>query len=318
MLTLICLKVMAMLFNEFKEKWEKMPQIANGFLSLGIGHPLDLQIGHYKSIYKSLVVMNTGRLKEIPSSFAVRAVNTELNDGRWILEFQLLHESFREEYLRLCWDMIEVALNSREPLKEFISKYMSWQRLLQYSDKKSMSFQKQKGLLGELIFLDECIDNKGIDIAVSAWQGPDGSDQDFLFESTWTEVKTVALASETVKISSMQQLEQEQEGELRVYILEKSVAGTNKYNLVDMANRILDKLSVDPQIRDHFDMKLFKYGYRKEEIQIYRQYYFRLIEFRKYKVNKIFPKLTRKNIDVAVVSCQYELSLPAIEEYRRD
>ena len=307
-----------MLFHEFKRKWNDMPTVANGFLALGLDHPLNFQIGHYSSAYKSLIVMDTGIIKNIPSSFAVHAVNAELKSGQWILEFQLVHESFEEEYLRLCWDMIEASAESQDPLTDFIKKYLSWQKLLQYSEKKSMSFQMQKGLLGELLYLDECIDEMGTETAVAAWQGPDGSDQDFLFEDTWTEVKSVALASDKVKISSMQQLDQETDGELRVYVMEKSVEGDARYNLVDMVNQIEEKLLPQPQINDHFEMKLFKYGYREEDIERYRQYYFRLIELRKYVVNEAFPKLTGRNTDSAVVSCEYELSFPGIEEFRRD
>ena len=48
-----------MKFDELKEKWDNMPAIGNGFLKLGIEHPLDLQIGYSQSFYKSFVVMDT-------------------------------------------------------------------------------------------------------------------------------------------------------------------------------------------------------------------------------------------------------------------
>lgn len=41
------------------------------------------------------------------------------------------------------------------------------------------------------------------------WIVPDGSDQDIVFEETWIEVKAITLASNTVKISSLEQLHQE-------------------------------------------------------------------------------------------------------------
>lgn len=44
-----------------------------------------------------------------------------------------------------------------------------------------MSYQRQKGLLGELIYLSEIIDLLGIEAAIDAWTGPDGSDQDYVF-----------------------------------------------------------------------------------------------------------------------------------------
>lgn len=306
-----------MLYEEFKDRWNSMDSTPNGFLTLDINHPLDLHIGHYNSQFKSLIIMDTGRIESIPSSFAVSAVNSELKNGKWILEFRLIHESYEEEYLRLCWDMIDYSSTSSAPLKAFIHKYLTWQRLLQYANKNVLSFERQKGLLGELLCLKECMDVFGAETGVNAWQGPDGSDQDFQYDNTWIEVKTTALASENVKISSLQQLEQEQDGELRVYVLEKSAEGKERYNLVNVVNTIRQDLAHSYQILDHFEMKLFKYGYRKAHEEFYYEHFFRLVDTMKYCVDEKFPKLIRSNVDVAVTACKYELSLSAIDKFRR-
>ena len=62
-----------MMFNDFKEKWACMPLRANGYLSLGLKHPLNLQIGYGLSGYKSFVVMETEKVSDIPSSFAIKS-----------------------------------------------------------------------------------------------------------------------------------------------------------------------------------------------------------------------------------------------------
>lgn len=191
-----------MKFDELKDKWDNMPAVCNGFLKLGLEHQLDLQIGYSQSAYKSFVVMDTGIIKNIPSSFAVKVANVQLMNMSWILEFQLVHPSFEEEFLRLCWDMIEYSSKEEDALDLLIHRYMTWQKLLQYENKSVMSFQRQKGLLGELIYLSTIIDDIGVETAVDSWTGPDGSDQDYLFPSEWAEIKSVSLASETVRISS--------------------------------------------------------------------------------------------------------------------
>lgn len=273
-----------MKFDELKEKWDNMPAIGNGFLKLGIEHPLDLQIGYSQSFYKSFVVMDTGIIKNIPSSFAVKVTNIQLENLSWILEFQLVHPSFEEEFLRLCWDMIEYSSKEENALNSLIHRYMTWQKLLQYENKSVMSFQRQKGLLGELIYLSKKIDDIGIDAAVDSWAGPDGSDQDFLFQSGWAEIKSVSLASETVRISSLQQLQQEKEGNLVVYILESTTAGEDRISLIDVVSEIKTKLENHARYLDRFDVKLYKYGYRKNHENEYRENYFRFIEKREYVV----------------------------------
>lgn len=306
-----------MKIDELKEKWNNMPTVGNVFLKLGLEHPLDLQIGYSQSSYKSFVVMDTGIIQGIPSSFAVKVSNIQLRDMTWILEFQLIHPSFEEEFLLLCWDMIEYSSKEENALNALIYRYMTWQKLLQYENKSVMSFQRQKGLLGELIYLLKMIDDIGMELAVDSWTGPDGSDQDFLFPADWAEVKSISLAAETVNISSLQQLQHEEEGRLIVYILESTTAGEDRVCLVDVVNTIKTKIMVNARYLDRFDLKLYKYGYRREHEDEYRNNEFRLIEKREYFVNNEFPKLVRENVCKEIVACKYELSLAAIEKYRR-
>lgn len=306
-----------MTFDEFQKKWANMPERQNSFLSLGNVHPLSLQIGHGSNNFKSFVVMDSGEVKDVPSSFAIQAANPKLANGRRALEFQLVYNNFEEEFQRLCWDMIEVTVESPRPLSDMIARYMSWQRLLQYYKRGKMSFERQKGLLGELLYFSELIKEYSPQYAVTAWCGPDGSDQDYLFETTWTEVKTAALASGTVKISSLEQLNQESDGTLIVYILEKSTPGENRITLPDVVEDIRSALADDALVLDKFNMKLFKYGYREKDEDDYRQNHFRLIEKREYDVTDAFPKLTRNTVPAELAACKYELSLPSLEKYRR-
>ena len=72
-----------------------------------------------------------------------------------------------------------------------------------------------------------------------------------------------------------------------------------------------------PAVLDRFEMKLFKYGYRSQDIGEYDKNHFRFIEKREYTVNDSFPKLCRKNVAKEITACTYEISLSAIEPYRR-
>lgn len=304
-------------FNELKDKWYNMPVVGNGFLKLEVEHPLNLQIGYSTNYYKSFVVMDTGIIKDIPSSFAVKVSNVQLKNLSWILEFQLIHSSFEEEFLRLCWDMIEYSSAEQNSLNALIHRYLTWQKLLQYENKNVMPFQKQKGLLGELLYLSNIIDSRGVEEAIDSWLGPDGNDQDFVFSTEWVEIKSVSLAAETVHISSLQQLQQENNGYLIIYFLENTTAGENRVNLVNLVNEIKEKLVNNTRYLDRFELKLYKYGYRKNHEKEYNNNQFRFVEKREYFVDGLFPKLIRDNVCAEIVSCQYELSLAAIERYRR-
>lgn len=305
-----------MTFKEFQMKWENMPQQHNGFLSLPIQHPLDLQIGYDFRGVKSLAVMNSGKVLGVPSSKAISTENPKLLDGSRIIEFKLIDASFEETYLRLCWDIIDYSSEGEEPLQKLLHRYVTWQKLLQAKPLELLSFEKQKGLLGELIYLNELMENEKEENAITVWTGPDGSDQDFVFKDTWTEVKAVSLAAESIRISSLEQLNQERDGKLRIYFLEKTTAGVGRVSLVQQVNNIRKKLKASPNSLDRFEMKLFKYGYRSKDEEKYEENQFRLVEYRDYTVNEYFPKMTVKNVPVAVTECKYRLSIAAIDDFR--
>ena len=102
-----------------------------------------------------------------------------------------------------------------------------------------------------------------------------------------------------------------------MYILESTTAGNDRVCLTGVVNEIKEKLADNARYLDRFDMKLYKYGYRKNHENEYQDNQFRFIEKREYVVSDSFPKLVGKNISPEIVSCKYELSLSAIEKYRR-
>lgn len=132
-----------------------------------------------------------------------------------------------------------------------------------------------------------------------------------------TEVKSVALSAESVSISSLQQLDQEKDGILEVYFLEKTTPGQNRVVLPEVVAQVRRLLQYQERLLDHFDMKLFKYGYREKDELEYKKNYFRLVENRDYLVSSDFPKLTRKKVDIGIESCCYSISLAVLEGHRK-
>lgn len=310
-----CMGKMTMMYEGFVDKWNKMPMQGNGFLALGLDHPLNFQIGHSELDYKSLVIVDSGIVDNIEDTYAVKVSNMMFSNGGTALSFQLIHPEYEEEFLHLCWDMITSSADVEMPLESLIDRYKKWQKFLRQNSKEKLSVQMQKGLIGELLYLERSIEKHDVPTALRAWLGPEGGDQDFVFASDWAEVKTVAMASQEVTISSMQQLEQEMKGRLVVYVMERSSPGDNRITLNGIANKIIGMIGSEKWL-DVFKTKLFLYGYRKKDESYYAENAFRLIERREYDVNEDFPKLIRKNTPMEISSCNYTLSLQAINKYR--
>lgn len=306
-----------MTYQEFKDTWKAFSESNKGYLKLPISHPLEFHVGYTSTTRKALVIMDTGILDKIPCSNAVSAENRQLANGKWSLELQLIIEDYEEEFLCLGWDIIICSKEADDPIKALVERYLSWQKLLQYAGKNTMSFSQQKGLIAELIHLQEIIPEMGPHNALTAWVGPDGYDQDFVYEDSWDEIKAVSLAADTVKISSFEQLMQEKTGCLLVYVLEKTTPGEDRVFLSNLVMDLRNEFSQATTLLDIFNIKLFKYGFRDRDVDEYDYNCFRFIERKDYVVGADFPKLTKDNTPNEIVSGSYNLSLSALEKYKR-
>lgn len=307
-------------FQNFVNQWKRIPYTSgNTYLALDVDHPLTFQVGYHTNGQKSLVVMHVDESVpvDIPSSYAITAKVRPLINESKVLEFQLTHSSFEEIFLRLCWDMIDFSNSAESPLKALVNRYLSWQKLLQRTGNSALSKSAQKGLIGELFYLQEMIKHHGAEKALLSWVGPNGGDQDFLFDDTWTEVKTTSSASDTVTISSLEQLNQSVPGTLTVYKLEEISPNKSNITLPKKVNEIRTELGNDILNLDRFKIKLLMYGYKKSDEEQYNAHQFRFISRTDYDVNKSFPRLTNENVPHEIIKCSYTFSLAALEPFRR-
>lgn len=181
-----------------------------------------------------------------------------------------------------------------------------------------MSEQSRKGLLGELLFLEKRIaisDNSLF--AIQGWSGADGADQDFVYPDGWFEVKSVSVSASSVLISSLEQLDCADIGELVIQRIDK--AAPNKagaFSLNEVVRRMSEMLLSNADALDLFRAKLNKYGYI--DLQEYSEQKYHHTETIMYRVDKSFPRLTTQSVPTQVVSAHYELNLPSLIEWRKE
>lgn len=301
--------------KELHNKWNNISPFAGGFLLVSGDHPLSFHIGYANGESKCFMVLNTGKVDGIPSSKAIFAECVQTTTGEYALRFTLNYSSLDELFIKLCWDLIDASKVSTNPVEKIVSQYKNWMRLLQQANVGLLSSASQKGLIGELLYLEEQIKKVGEAVALKAWVGPEGSDQDFIFEKTWSEIKATSIGSDAVTISSIQQLDCLDDGHLIVYFMDKTSAkGQSTISLPEMTARVKAMLSV--QYHDEFSCKLAKNGYFDKDAEHYKSYRYRLAEKRTYIVGSAFPRLIRNNIPAEIANARYELSLTAIDAHR--
>ena len=257
--------------KELHSKWNNISPLTGGFLLVSGEHPLSFHIGYVNGENKCFIVLNTGKIDKIPSSKAICAENVQTVDGEFALRFILNYPSLDELFVKLCWDLIDSSMTAEKPVEKIVSQYKSWMKLLQQASAGILSSSMQKGLIGELLYLEEKINEIGEEKAFRAWVGPEGSDQDFIFEYSWSEVKATSISSDTVTISSVQQLERQEKGHLVVYFMDKTSAkGLHTRTLPETAEKVKSLLSV--QYHDELSCKLAKNGYFEKDIERYAAY----------------------------------------------
>lgn len=305
-----------MTLTELTNKWSGISPYGEGYLLVPDNHPLSFHIGYDGQGHKCFVVLNTGKTDTIVSSKAISVRCAMLAAGGYSLSFVLNYPSLDELFVKLCWDLMDSSREDADPVAKIINRYNSWLRLLQQASHSILSANEQKGLVGELLLLAEAIDNRGAETAVKAWVGPEGADQDFNFEDLWMEVKAVSIASDTVSISSIQQLDRSDKGILKVYFMDKTTSeGAQTVSLPEQIATVKGRIQ-SQKLNDVFDCKLAKAGFFEKDAEQYKGNRYRIAEARCYGVMDTFPRLTKSNVPTGISQAKYSISLAVLESYR--
>lgn len=238
------------------------------------------------------------------------------NNAELCLRFSLKDIEFLDCFCIFCSDLLE-STNSIEDdvsaYNELTNRYLSWRKLFSMNH-GIMSENEIMGLVGELLYLkDYIVPNYGAETALDCWVGPDKTHKDFSVETDWFEIKAINTGKETIRISSIEQLDAEINGHLVVYKLERmspSFHGISLNMLVEMIVNILKSRI----LVDIFYNKLSNYGYNFSSD--YDNYVYSVANPDTYLVTSSFPKMSRGNLPLAIGKIQYELFLSEIEPYK--
>jgi hypothetical protein len=302
-----------------QRQWNSIDYKEGGFLQIDTQHPLEWHIGYQSISQKTLLLVCTTDIGTIESSKSMAVTRRKREtDNRWTLSFELLRNEQEGVFAILCSDIIEhsrSASNEKEALALVISRYKQWSRLLESQRNGLMDENSRKGLLGELLFLQERIEQSDSALtAIQGWVGADGADQDFIYEDGWHEVKSVGISVASVAISSLEQLDCAGEGELVIMRIDKSAPDkAGALSLNDAVRQISSNLTDASGALDLFRSKLSAYGYI--DLQEYSEQKYYCSCSQRYGVNDTFPRLIRRNIPTQVESLNYELSLSSLADW---
>lgn len=237
------------------------------------------------------------------------------------LFLQLRQPEYADVFQEFCSDLMRVtnrAETEPEAVSRFIGRAWAWHRFLSTGRSGRLSTLEQMGLLGELRVLGESLlPTLGAECAVSAWNGPLGSAQDFGVGTAAIEVKAIAAGRSKVRISSEHQLCTEFLDHLFLAVVPVARAyedGDDTATVPAAAEALRDTLrDADPVIADDFERRLRATGFDWEDD--YSDFRWRTGARRWFAVRPDFPRITPESLPHGLSAVHYTLALPAAADY---
>jgi len=185
-----------------------------------------------------------------------------------------------------------------------------WLRFLR-GGRRGLSLERQVGLWGELYVLRKLALEQSWPTALSWWTGPSHAAHDFSMGTFAVEAKASKAGKSSVKISSLEQLDDD--GLKSLYLLHlqlEPVTGKEGYTLVDIINSIRSDLQRHPQVIQYdFEARLIGSGYHEIHASKYRRRAYRWLSTVIYEVDDQFPRIIRSGVPAGVMDARYTLNL---------
>lgn len=292
----------------------------NAYQRVNAKYILDLYLGRDASARETLLLLCSMKPEKICSSKIIDVAIGLRQDKKWSVSFSLSDKQYIDMFCLFCQDIIEstrFVSNADRGAIFVCNRYLRWQEMLKKKTQGLLSYMEIKGLTGELYFLKEyMIPEFGFELALNSWTGPEGTKQDFEIGNTWYEVKSTTSGATSIKISSTEQLDTSDPGELVVMYLDKtSPADQAGITLNSLYAWFMQELPTDEQ-RCKISNLLFSQGYVHH--REYDDYIFHFHGMERYFVDNNFPCLRKNILPDSIGNVTYELTLSSIKSYLKE
>lgn len=223
----------------------------------------------------------------------------------------LLDEELTDIFIVFIEDVINSLLdiNNSEIALNIISKRINyWKKLFGKLSTNLLTPQKQRGLFGELYFLNKVLIENNYKQIINAWKAPNATNQDFYINSKAVEIKTSKSNSQSIKIANEYQLDISGLNKLFLafYKLYEFPDGTTLFNII---NDIRMFLNIDLELINIFNAKLITLGILPEVEDEYNEIGYSVREEKYYDVTTEFPKITTLMVSESISKISYDVDL---------
>lgn len=302
------------MINKIREQFEKFLR-PSFFSRVDSDHILELHIGLDEKSRKAIELRASFSPVKVTGTSAIE-VNQYHKDDYNTIRFSLTDDEMSGLFYKFCEDIIEQTRelkDVKDGYRAVTTRFFQWKKMFVLSRNAFLTEPEIMGLIGEILFMRNILSKEiGLSAALKSWSGQELTHKDFSCAERWYEVKTINRGHANVRISSLEQLDSEKEGELVVISMEKMSAA---YNGVTLNKLVLDtrKMFLSREESDDFMAKVALQGYTYNDY--YDDFVFEISDVRRYIVNDEFPKLTIKSVPKAIAKANYDISLSDIQVF---
>lgn len=209
---------------------------------------------------------------------------------------------------------VEQCITENEALTTTLNVISKWKKLFDKINFNGLTLERQKGLIGELLFLNYLLNNeKTARNAVAAWTGAEQEFQakDFTLGSIGIEIKFTSSKQPRIKVSNERQLDAENLSALYLVLYSAEAVKENGISLNSIVEQTRQYIS-NEEIRNIFNGKLQLNGYFDED----REHYNKLYSIKKtfaFAVTSDFPKIIKDQLPLGIYDTSYSIEISAVE-----
>jgi Putative PD-(D/E)XK family member, (DUF4420) len=283
-------------------------------------HPLRFIFGVDQAARPLLFVI-TAEKPPMPDLSGVIAVDRgqRTRDGMWTLSLTLTDNRFLDTYLQFASDLVNrtsAARTESEGLIRVLTVVNEWKRLFTSGTRALLGETALRGVIAELWFgFRVLVRQENVAAIAKAWKGPLGGDQDFVFAfGRRYEVKSLHVDSDTIRISSAEQLDAEDLTLASVTLEECGHDHAGALSLPTIVAEIRQELADGPDAAVAFDQCLSALGADVGDSH-YADRWFAVKECIEYTVTPEFPAIRRSTIPAGITLVVYDIAISMVTRF---
>lgn len=235
------------------------------------------------------------------------------------LYIYLLDNDLKDIFSLFIQNILEDIKNSvteNEAIATTLNVVSKWKKLFDKINFNGLSLEQQKGLIGELLFLNYLLNNtKTSANAVNAWTSVEQEFQakDFTLGSVGVEIKFTSSKQPRIRVSNERQLDAENLSELFLVLYLAEAVKDNGFSLNSLVEQTRQKFSIEEE-RSIFNAKLQLNGYFDED----KEHYGKMYSHKKifvFAVTPQFPKIVKDQLPLGIYDTSYSIEISAVENF---